>query len=63
MKSFPIVTDDEDVAAAMDQTKKAAKKASKKAAAVMVSEGCGPVECFQPAVAFVYGCFQALFVI
>jgi hypothetical protein len=37
VKSFPIIPDEEDVAAAVDQTSKAAKKAAKKVAQQMVS--------------------------
>jgi hypothetical protein len=40
VKSFPIIPDEEDVAAAVDQTSKAAKKAAKKVAQQMVSLQC-----------------------
>ena len=40
VKSFPIVTDDEDVAAVVDQTTKTAKKASKKVAHQLVRVWC-----------------------
>lgn len=39
VKSFPIVTDDEDVTATVDQTSKAAKKAAKKVAQQPQSAG------------------------
>lgn len=39
VKSFPIIPDEEDVAAVVDQSSKAAKKAAKKVAQQMVSGG------------------------